>query len=339
MELVVRDIHLPLRDPFTTSHGTLTAKHNIIVELRADGFCGYGEAAPSLAYPKQNAEAIRSALEKVRPLLNSHAFETPDLLWEELHSHLAENSFALCALDIAAHDLWGKQQAAPVWKLWGLKLINLPTSNYTIGLDSIERMILKMQQAQDWPVFKIKLGTSEDLEIVRALRQRTAKPFRVDANTGWSEEQTICFSPELNRLDVEFIEQPLPVGQWEEMHRLFDRSTLPLIADESCQSINDVVRCSECFHGINIKLTKAGGMTPAKRMIQQARSLGLKVMAGCMIESTIAISALAQFLPLLDYVDMDGASLLAGDIAHGVKVTGGQATFPSGNGLGITLTR
>lgn len=337
MELVVRDIYLPLRDPFTTSHGTLTTKHNILVELRVHGLCGYGEAAPSLAYPEQNIEAIRRALESVRPLLGSHIFETPERLWEELSQHLVGSSFALCALDMAAHDLWGKMHAAPIWKLWGLELSNLPVSNYTIGLDTIERMVSKMKQAEDWPVFKIKLGTSDDLAIVRALRQRTTKPFRVDANTGWSAEQTTSFSGELKQLGVEFIEQPLAVDQWREMRRVFAQSALPLIADESCQNEEDIARCAECFHGVNIKLTKAGGLTPARRMIQQARSHGLKVMAGCMIESTVAISALAQLLPLLDYVDMDGASLLADDIAQGVLVTAGRAIFQNGNGLGITM--
>jgi L-alanine-DL-glutamate epimerase-like enolase superfamily enzyme len=204
-------------------------------------------------------------------------------------------------------------------------------------MDTVERMVAKMQEFADWPIYKIKLGTPDDLQIVTELRSHTQAVFRVDANTSWTVEQTIANARELKRLGVEFIEQPLPRGDFDGMRRVFAESAVPIIADESCHSEEDVERCSGCFHGINIKLMKAGGLTPARRMIARARQLGLQVMVGCMTESSIGISAIAQLLPLLDYVDMDGAVLLANDIATGVRVERGRAIFPDENGTGARL--
>ena len=337
MRLVVRDLYLPLRHPFTTAHGTLTSKHNLLVELHSDGLVGYGEAAPSLAYPQFTVQNIAADLANAAIDLEHHEFTSPEDLWKMLAPRLSANPFAQCAVDIAAHDLWGKQLGAPVWKLWGLDIANVPASNFTIGLDSMEKMSAKLREAEGWPVYKIKLGGADDLAVMRELRLHTSAPFRVDANTGWSAEQTLAFAPELAALGVEFIEQPLPANAWAEMTRIYRESALPLIADESCQTLADVDRCAGCFHGINIKLTKAGGLTPARRMITRARELGLRVMAGCMIESSVAISALAQLLPLLDAVDMDGAALLANDPTSGVRVVNGRAIFPTGPGLGVSV--
>ena len=195
-----------------------------------------------------------------------------------------------------------------------------------------------MNEFPGWPVYKIKLGTDRDLEIVRHLRRHTDAAFRVDANCGWSADETIRNSFELKKLGVEFIEQPLPADQWDAMRNVFAESALPVIADESCIVESDVERCAEFFHGINIKLMKCGGLTPARRMIQQARRLNLQVMVGCMTESTVGISAIAQLLPLLDYVDMDGALLLGADIATGVTLDQGRCVYPDTNGCGVTLT-
>ena len=337
MRLGIRDLHLPLRHPFTTSHGTLRAKHNLLVELEEGGITGYGEAAPSLAYPQYGVEAIGAALREIAPELSGKTLDTPEHLWDALSPKLRHQPFALCAIDIAAHDLWGKKLGQPVWRAWDLRLENLPVSNFTIGLDSVEVMVAKMEEAAAWPVFKIKLGGLDDLVIMRELRRHTPAPFRVDANTGWTAAQTIAYAPELKELGVEFIEQPLPASDWDGMARVYKESVLPVIADESCQSEADVDRCAACFHGINLKLTKAGGLTPARRMIKRARELKLSVMAGCMIESTVAISALAQLLPLLDAVDMDGAALLSDDPFEGVRVENGRAIFPDDPGLGVHL--
>jgi L-alanine-DL-glutamate epimerase-like enolase superfamily enzyme len=221
--------------------------------------------------------------------------------------------------------------------MWGLNLGGNPLSNYTIGIDSIEKMVAKMKEFEGWPIYKIKLGTNEDLAIVRELRKQTNTIFRIDANTAWSAEQTIEFAPELKQLGVEFLEQPLPATDWDGMQRVFNECALPVIADESCLTEGDVDKCHGFFHGVNIKLTKAGGLTPARRMIARARELDLKVMVGCMNESTVGISAIGQLLPLLDYVDMDGSEMIAEDIATGVHLEKGRAVFPEENGNGIRL--
>ena len=261
----------------------------------------------------------------------------PAQLWERTLPALGHNRFALCALDEAAHDLWGKLRGEPVWKLWGLELRDLPLSDYTIGIDPIEKMVAKMKEFDGWPIYKIKLGTDDDLAIVRELRRHTDAIFRIDANTAWTPEQTIAYAPELKALGVEFIEQPLLRDNWEGMKRVAQECVLPVIADESCQGEADVERCAGVFAGINIKLTKAGGLTPARRMITRTRELGLKLMVGCMTESSIGISAIGQLLPLLDYVDMDGAVLIARDIASGVHLKKGRAIFPEENGNGVRL--
>jgi L-Ala-D/L-Glu epimerase len=337
MKLRLRKIALPLAHPFTIAHGTTTVQENLLVELSDGGLSGFGEGASSHAYKAFTADSMLADLEAARARIEEETLDDPAALWDRLLPHLGHNRFALCALDQAAHDLWGKQRGQPVWRLWGLELRNLPLSNYTIGIDTLETMVRKMREFEGWPIYKIKLGTADDLAIVRELRRHTRAVFRVDANCAWTVEQTLAQAPELKALGVEFIEQPLPAGEWAGMKRVFAGCALPVIADESCLVEEDVPRCAGHFHGINVKLTKAGGQTPARRMIRRARELGLKVMVGCMAESTVGISAIAQLLPLLDYVDMDGATLLAKDVASGVRVDKGRAVFPAENGNGVTL--
>jgi L-Ala-D/L-Glu epimerase len=337
MQLRLHHLRLPMRHAFTIAHGTTTVQENLLVELSQDGVVGYGEGASSHAYEQFTAESMRLALESVRGQIEREQLDDPVKLWERLLPVLGHNRFALCALDQAAHDLWGKLRGAPVWRLWGYQLQNLPLSNYTIGIDPVEKMVAKMKEFDGWPIYKIKLGTADDLAIVRELRRHTTAKFRIDANTAWTAEQTIAYAPELQRLGVEFIEQPLKADNWEGMRRVFHESVLPVMADESCLIEEHVPRCAGYFHGINIKLTKAGGLTPARRMIARARELGLRVMVGCMCESTVGISAIGQLLPALDYVDMDGAVLIAKDIATGVRLDKGRAVYPAENGNGVQL--
>jgi len=198
-------------------------------------------------------------------------------------------------------------------------------------------MVQKMQEFPGWPVYKIKLGTPDDVEIVRTLRGHTDAVFRVDANCAWGVEETIRNSAALKELGVEFIEQPLAPDDSDGMKEVYRASALPVVADESCQQEPDVDRCGTCFHGVNVKLVKCGGLTPARRMIARARALGLKTMVGCMTETSVGVSAIAQLLPMLDYVDMDGALLLAQDIATGVTIDRGRVQFPDENGCGVKL--
>jgi L-alanine-DL-glutamate epimerase-like enolase superfamily enzyme len=336
MQLRLHEFDLPLRHVFTISRESISVQKTLIAELEEDGLHGYGEATTNNYYGFNYAR-IAAGLEAVRADLESRTLEDPADLWDDLQPKLRDNPFAQCALDQAAHDLWGKKHGKPVYEMWGLTADNIPVTDYTIGIDEIDVMVAKMQEFPDWPVYKIKLGTSHDIEIVRELRQHTSAVFRVDANCGWEADETIRNSPALKELNVEFIEQPLPADHWDAMQRVYSESALPLIADESCILPPDVDRCHGCFHGVNIKLVKCGGLTPARRMIARARQLGMNVMVGCMTESTVGISAIAQLLPLLDYVDMDGALLLGKDVAQGVSIEQGRCQYASENGCGVTL--
>lgn len=340
INLDTKPYQLPLKHVFTIARGSTTIRDTLIVSLQANGQTGYGEATANSYYHATIPE-LQADIEGVRPLVESFNFTQPDALVDSLIPQLAERlpgkEFALCALDMALHDLWGKLRGEPLWKLWALNPRDAPASNYTIGIDSIPKMVEKAKEVADWPLLKIKLGTDEDLDIVRELRRHTDATFRVDANCGWSADQAIDFSHELKELGVEFIEQPLPADDREGARRVYEASALPIIADESCVLESDVPACEGHFHGINIKLVKCGGLAPGRRMVAEARRLGLKVMAGCMTESTVGISALGQLAPMLDYVDMDGAALLAEDIADGVKVVAGKAQYPDRPGSGIEL--
>jgi len=338
MDLAIHEYELPLVHPFGIARGTSYVARTMIVELRQQGCRGFGEATSS-SYYGYTIESMRARLAQVRPQIEATTLADPVDFWEQTRPVLGDAPFVQCALDCAAHDLWGKLRGQPVWRLWGLSLDTCPLTDYTIGIDEIDVMVGKMREFAGWPIFKIKLGTPRDLEIVRVLRRETDALFRVDANCGWTAEETIHNSRALAELGVEFIEQPLPPEDWDGMRRVYRESALPVVADESCRIPADVDRCHGFFHGVNIKLCKCGGLTPARRMLARAAELGLKKMVGCMTESTVGISAIAHLLPLLDYVDMDGALLLARDTATGVSIERGRVRFPDENGLGIRLTK
>ena len=337
MKIRLHEYDLPLTHPFTISRGTITVQGTLIVELQQDGVSGYGEATVNAYYDAAMAD-MKKRFNAMEPLLADHTFRDTDSFWKLCAEHLADAPFVLAALDCAAHDLWGRLENAPVHQLWGLDPKDAVDSSFTIGIDEVDVMIAKLAEIPGWPIYKIKLGTEHDLEIITALREHTEAVFRVDANCGWNPNEAAALSSEMARQGVEFIEQPLsPDGPnaREAQAQLFRESALLLIADENCVSEDDVPRCVNHFHGINIKLCKCGGLTPARRMIANARELGLKVMIGCMTESSVGISAAAQLAPLLDYADLDGAVLLAEDAADGVQLHKGQLTFPSEPGLGI----
>ena len=339
MKLTLHRFELRTRHPFTIARGTTTISTTLVVELEQDGAKGYGEATES-AYYGASAAATSEAIQRVRPRIEAFRLEDPAAFWDQLAPQFLASPFALCALDTAAWDLWGKLCGAPVWKLWGLSPALAPACDYTIGIDSIDVMVRKLAEFPDFPIYKIKLGTREDLAIVRALRERTSAVFRVDANCAWAADEAIRNSHALKELGVELIEQPLAPDRWDDMRRVAAESALPIVADESCYGLPaepSVDRCKPCFHGINIKPPKCGGLTPARRMIDRARALGLRVMVGCFTESTVGISAFAQLGPLVDYVDLDGALLLAEDIATGVRIEGGRLIYPNENGCGTQL--
>ena len=337
MELKLLPLKLQLRDPFRISHGVRTHQPTIIVRLEdEDGLYGLGEA-PMTSYYGLDSESSMASLRAFAPQLVNWTANTPAAL-EELHQ-LAQHlhPFLRCALDVAAHDYWAKTQNKRLGECWlPGATARIPTC-YTIGLDSLERMGEKLK-ATPWPVYKIKLGTDQDLAIIQTLRKLTDAPFRVDANTGWTYEQALQLIPQFAQLGVEYIEQPLLADDYEGHRRLRERVELPILADESCQTEADIATCADAFDGINIKVTKAGGLLPSRRMIAKARSLNLQIMAGCMTESSVGISANAQLLPELDYADFDGAMLLADDPADGVSFrSDGLVRWAERPGTGATL--
>jgi L-alanine-DL-glutamate epimerase-like enolase superfamily enzyme len=338
MKLLLHEYELPLKHPFTISRGTITAQRTLIVELQQDGMSGYGEATANNYYDS-SMDLMRTRLQVMQPLLESEMFRDTESFWNLCAVHLADAPFVLSALDCAAHDLWGRLENAAVHRLWGLDPNDAVKSSFTIGIAGVSEMVAKLAEMPGWPVYKIKLGTARDMQIIQGLREHTDAVFRVDANCGWAPCDAAALSTEMAQQGVEFIEQPLPPEARKAQAELFRNSSLPLIADESCVGETDVLRCVDHFHGINIKLCKCGGLTPARRMIAAAHDHGLKVMVGCMTESSIGISAAAQLTPLLDYADLDGAVLLAKDAGDGVQLRQGQFVFPSQPGLGIRTLR
>jgi L-alanine-DL-glutamate epimerase-like enolase superfamily enzyme len=269
--------------------------------------------------------------------LKGYTFTTPDQLFDDFSDFLNINSFALAALNNASWDLYGKIAKSPVVNLIDLQVKSTPLTSYTLGIASREEMLKKIMDFP-WPIYKIKLGTKDDLEIIKSIRNCTNSIIRVDANCAWSAVETINISKELKDLDVEFIEQPLAVSD-QEQSVCFEKSMLPLVADESCCRESDVKKCVNLFHGINIKLLKCGGLSPAIRMIREARKLRLKIMVGCMTETSVGIAAAAQLLPFIDQVDLDGPLLLSEDLAHGITYHQGKISLSGKNGFGINFTK
>lgn len=337
MQVRCQSFQLQLRDPFTISRGTVSVQPTLIVTVEHDGLVGYGEATAN-SYYGITLESMEAALDRVRPMLAEYSLENPADLWAELDVELSSCRFAQCALDCAVWDLYAKMHQMPLWQLWGFTQDAVcPPSCYTIGLDTSDCMIRKMQDVSPWPVYKIKLDQSGSLDLVRALREHTDAKFRVDANCSWDVSDVQSRASELQELNVELIEQPLAAEQYSEMKTLKGRCALPLMADESCQVEADVDRCIESFDAVNVKLVKCGGLTPARRMITRAKQNGLQVMVGCMTESSIGIAAGVHLLPLLDYADLDGALLLAEDIAGGLVWHEGYCQLPTTPGLGVQL--
>lgn len=335
MELILRAYNLKLKHTFTISRESIDFQPSLIVELKSDGFSGFGEAT-SNPYYKTTVPVMMQDLEKIRTIIEASDNETPEVFWAKIYPHLEHDMFALCALDLAYNDLYARKKGKKLYDLWGYSIDKNPMTDYTIGIASIEKMVSKMQELP-WPIYKIKLGTKEDIAIVKELRKHTNAVFRIDANCDWDVDETINNSIELKKLGVEFLEQPIKADNWEGHATIFKHSALPIIADESCIIEEDVAKCLNHFHGVNVKLVKCGGLTPGKRMIEHAKKLGLKTMVGCMTESTVGISAIAHLLPQLDYVDMDGALLLAQDIATGVTIKDGVIRYSELNGTGVTL--
>jgi L-alanine-DL-glutamate epimerase-like enolase superfamily enzyme len=337
LKVSYQSYNLRFKYPFGISRGTKTHQPTLLVELNHLGWNGFGEA-PAISYYNIPVEKMIEDLERKKVFVEKFAFTEPDRWWHYLHHLFPANNFLVCALDIAGWDLYGQIKRKPLKEFWMPEHPRQPICDYTIGIDTIEKMVEKLKE-KPWPIYKIKLGTDRDIEIIEALRKHTNSVFRIDANAAWKKEEALEKIRAFEQLGVEFIEQPLAKDDWDGMKWLSDKSPLPLYADESCVVEQDVEKCHGYFHGINIKLTKCSGITPALRMITRARTLGLGVMIGAMNESTVGSAAIAHLMPLVDYVDADGPLLLAEDIASGLDYTAdGQILTTSHPGLGISFT-
>lgn len=336
MKLILHSFKLELKHTFSISRRSFDSLQNLVVEINHDGISGFGEATHNPYYKNTEIEKMVSKLESLRSEFEKESPESPESFWQKMSPLLNDFPFALCALDVAMHDWFARKAEKPLYDFWGLGLKKIPKTSFTLGIDTPENMIKRMEE-MPWDCYKIKLGTPNDIQLVKTLRKYTKAKFRVDANCAWTPEETIEKSHQLKELGVEFIEQPLPADQWEAMEKVYQNCALSLIADESCLTEKDIEKCVGTFHGINIKVMKCGGLTPALKMIKKARSLDLKVMVGCMTESTVGISAIAHLLPLLDYADMDGPLFLKKDIATGAKITREGILFPNENGTGVQL--
>jgi len=335
MNVKLHPYNLQLKHTFTISRESHDFQPSLVVELSHDGVSGFGEAT-SNPYYNISVESMITAISNHQKFITSLSEETPEGFWKKVKPLFTENMFALCALDMAFNDLFARKSGKKLYEIWGYDISNNPMTDYTIGIDTVDKMVEKMVELP-WPIYKIKLGTKNDIAIVTELRKHTNAVFRIDANCGWTTDQAIENSYKLKELGVEFLEQPLRADDFEGAKKLYKYSALPIIADESCIVESDVEKCAGFFHGVNVKLTKCGGLTPGKRMLLKAKSLGMKTMVGCMTESTVGISAIAHLLPLLDYADMDGGLLLKEDIASGVTIKNGVVSYANELGTGVSL--
>jgi L-alanine-DL-glutamate epimerase-like enolase superfamily enzyme len=335
LRLEAEILNLRTKHPFIIARGGQSDYRTVWVRLvDEDGVEGWGEAAPNRIYG-ETPETVLAALQAYAGHLPSNPLdlETTERQWEKL---LRLNPAARVALSSALHDLAGKRLGVPVYQLWGLDPAQAPRSTFTIGIDTAEMIRMKVAEAEQYPVLKIKLGGPNDQEILETIRGITDKELRVDANTGWTVKQAIRMLPVLEEFGVTVLEQPLPADDLDGLANVTRASRIPVVADESCLTSADIPRLVGKVDGINIKLAKCGSLREAIRMIAIARAHQMMVMVGCMIESSVAITAAAHFTPLVDIVDLDGAALLANDPFRGATIDGGQVRLPTGAGLGLS---
>lgn len=329
---------LKLAKVFKISYETRTEQPTLIVELSQGNISGYGEAT-AISYYNVTIEQMIEKLIEVSPFLESYEFSTPSELWDQISPLLINgHSFLLSAIDCAAHDLYGRIKNEKLHELLIDTSKEIPLSNYTISIGSAEEMINQIMD-KPWPVYKLKLGLNTDPNVLLKIREVTNSKLRIDANAAWNLKIATKWLPYLIKSGVELIEQPFAIDNLSDLDAFREVCEIPIVADESCQKEEDVEHCSRHFDVINIKLMKCGGLTPAIRMVKRAKELNLKIMAGCMTESSVGISAMTQIATSLDYIDADGAILLSNDPADGVKVVNGKIIYPDTYGLGINLKK
>ena len=338
MQLRFRPYTLELRHAFTIATSSRTSTPDVLVEVEADGHIGYGEASMP-PYLGESPDTAAAFLRRVDLSRCTSPDQLPAVL-RTIDALAPGNPAAKAAVDIALHDWMGKKLCISLHRLWGINPAKAPVTSFTIGIDTPEIVRQKTREAAPYKILKVKLGRGHDLDrqLIESIRSVTDKPITVDANQGWTDrEESLRMAEWLAARGVVFVEQPMPKDRPDDTAWLRERSPLPLIADESCQRLSDISRLCGVFDGINIKLMKCTGLHEAREMIALARSLGLKVMLGCMTETSCAISAAAQLSPLVDWADLDGALLIANDPFEGTMVVDGQMVLTDGPGIGVRL--
>jgi len=339
MKLTHEIVALRTKNPFVIARGGDSEYRVVRITVTdRDGAWGWGEAAPSRFYG-ETADTVVQVLPLLAAAIEGMDGWSLEAMEHALARAIRFNGAARAGVSAALHDLAGKRLGVPVYRLWGLDPAASPASSFTIGIAPDEETLrARVADAAQYPVLKLKLGSSWDERIVRVVRELApAKVLRVDANAGWTPKSALRIIPLLQELGVEFVEQPLPPGDVEGLRFVRERSALPIIADESCIVSGDIPKLAGVVDGINIKLAKCGGLREALRMVATARAHDMLVMAGCMIESSLGITAAAHFAPLLDCADYDGAALVSNDPYRGATIEGGRIEMPSGAGLGVTL--
>jgi L-Ala-D/L-Glu epimerase len=336
MKLSHEIVTLHTTHPFVIARGGSSEWRVVWVRvIDGDGAEGWGEAAPSRFYG-ETADTVVAALARLAPLLEDADPWSLEDIESRMNQAIRFNGSAKTAVSAALHDLAGKRLGVPVYRMWGLDPAKAPLSSFTIAIADEAELRQRVAEAESYPVLKVKLGGPRDAHTIRVVREMAPdKILRVDANAAWSAKHALTMIDLLMDYDVEFVEQPLPPHDLEGLRFVRERSPLPIIADESCIVASDIPRLAGVVDGINLKLSKCGGLREALRMIATARSHGMLVMAGCMIESSLGISAAAHLAPLLDYADLDGAALLADDPFRGASIAGGRIAIPAGPGLGV----
>ncbi len=335
LKLSFKPNELKLRHAFNLARNSRTTTPDVLVQLEYDGIVGYGEAS----MPPYLGESIESVT-KFLGNLDLGQFNDPFRI-EEILSYVdgtvPDNRAAKASVDIALHDLLGKIMGQPWYKIWGLSPEKTPNTSFTIGIDKADVVRQKVDEAAPYKVIKVKMGLDNDKELVEIIRSKTDKPLCVDANQGWTDkEKALDMCHWLKERGCMFVEQPFDKKMIDETAWLRERSPLPIIADEFCQRIPDVMRAYQVYDGINIKLMKSTGLHEAYKMAVLAKSLGMKLMIGCMTETSCAISAAAQLAPMADWVDLDGNLLIANDSFDGVKVVDGKISLTDKPGIGAT---
>jgi L-alanine-DL-glutamate epimerase-like enolase superfamily enzyme len=328
-------VRLRLRHTWTTTMSSSEYRDTLHVRLTRGGVSGIGEGAPIVRY-HEDAASGRKAVEAARPVILAADPWRMETLLDESFRLLEGQYAARAAVDIALHDWTGKKLGIPVYRLLGLDPANAPITTFSIGIDTPEATRQKVREAGEFPVLKVKVGLDTDEPTIEAVRSVTSKPLRVDANEGWKDKETAIRKIEwLATKGVELVEQPMPADMLEEAAWVRERSPLPVFADEACLRADSIPALAGAYHGVNVKLDKAGGLREALRMIHTARACGLEVMLGCMVSSSVSTTAAAHLSPLVDYADLDGNLLVANDPWEGVLVKEGRLLLPDRPGLGL----